>query len=337
MTAVQETSSQVIHGSTRAAFATRLGAAATNPALLSAVTFVVLLQFWSYYNPGGLLIGDMSNLFSLMITLALAGFGTTIVIISGGFDLSVAGVISIANVVVATQMTDSASSAVTVSLVVVAIGLAVGLINGALIAYLEIQSMAATLATYIACTGVALLVLAAPGGVVPATFSDPLSAVVFGVIPAPLFALIALAALWLVLRRTRYGVHLFAVGADEAAAGLSGVRTARTTLVTYALAGVMYSLAGLYYSAVVGTGDPASGQPFVVAAFAAAALGGCSFAGGSGSAIGTIFGAGVLALIPKVLFVLGVASFYTQVVEGAVLVGAVLFALAVSRVARRSS
>lgn len=337
MTAVQEVPTRVAPDSPRTALAARLRAAAMNPALLSAVTFVVLLQVWSYYNPGGLLIGDMSNLFSLMITLALAGFGTTIVIISGGFDLSVAGVISIANVVVATQMTDSAGSVLTISMVVVAIGLAVGLINGFLIAYLHIQSMAATLATYIACTGVALLVLAAPGGMVPAAFSDPLSAVVFGVVPAPLLALIGLGALWIVLRHTRYGVQLFAIGADEPAAGLSGVRTARTTLVTYALAGVMYSLAGLYYSAVVGTGDPASGQPFVVAAFAAAALGGCSFGGGSGSAIGTIFGAGVLALIPKVLFVLGVASFYTQVVEGIVLIGAVLFALTVSRVARRSS
>lgn len=337
MTALQEESPQISASSDRVAVISRLLAAVTSPVLLSAVTFVVLLQIWSYYNPGGLLIGDVNNLFSLTITLALAGFGTTLVIISGGFDLSVAGVISIANVVVATQMTDSAASVVVVSAAVVAIGLAVGLVNGFLVAYLQIQSMAVTLATYIACTGVALLILAAPGGAVPATFSDPLSVVVLGVVPAPLIALLVLAASWLVLRRTRFGVQLFAVGADRTAAELSGVRTARTTLATYALAGVMYSLAGLYYSAVVGTGDPASGQPFVVAAFAAAALGGCSFAGGSGSAIGTIFGAGVLALIPKVLFVLGVASFYTQVVQGAVLIGAVLFALAVSRVAGRSS
>lgn len=337
MTALQEVSTRISASTYRVAIISRLGAAVTSPVLLSAVTFVVLLQIWSYYNPGGLLIGDVNNLFSLTITLALAGFGTTLVIISGGFDLSVAGVISIANVVVATQMTDSDSRVVVVSAAVVAIGLAVGLVNGFLVAYLQIQSMAATLATYIACTGVALLILAAPGGAVPATFSDPLSVVVLGVVPAPLIALLVLAASWLVIRRTRFGVQLFAVGADKTAAELSGVRTARTTLATYALAGVMYSLAGLYYSAVVGTGDPASGQPFVVAAFAAAALGGCSFAGGSGSANGTIFGAGVLALIPKVLFVLGVASFYTQVVQGAVLIGAVLFALAVSRVAGRSS
>lgn len=308
---------------------------AANPTLLSVITFLVLLQIWNYYNIGGLRISDLNNLFSLMITLALAGFGTTIVIISGGFDLSVAGLISVANVVVATQMTGTGANALLVCAAVVVIGLVVGLVNGVLVAYLGIESIAATLATYIALSGVALLVLAAPGGSVPEVFSAPLTAVVFGFLPAPLLTLLVLGALWVGLRRTRFGVQLFAVGADETAAGLSGVRTARVKVLAYTLAGVMYSLAGLYYSAVIGTGDPTSGQPFLVTAFAAAALGGCSFAGGAGSAIGTIFGAGVLALIPKVLFVFGVASFFTQVVQGVVLVLAVLFAIVMARVARR--
>jgi ribose transport system permease protein len=310
---------------------------ASNPTLLSVITFLVLLQIWNYYNIGGLRIADLSNLFSLMITLALAGFGTTIVIIAGGFDLSVAGLVSIANVVVATQMTGGGANAVLVSVAVIGIGLTVGLLNGFLIAYLGIESIAATLATYIASSGVALLILAAPGGSVPQVFSGPLTAVVLGVLPAPLLTLLGLGALWIVLRRTRFGVQIFALGADETAAGLSAVRTRRVKLGAYALAGVMYSLAGLYYSAVIGTGDPTSGTPFLVSAFAAAALGGCSFAGGAGSAIGTIFGAGVLALIPKVLFVFGVASFYTQVVQGVVLVLAVLFAIVVARIARRTA
>lgn len=337
MTTTQEIRSEATAMQTRPRLPAWWKSMLSTPALLSALTFVALLEIWNYYNAGGLLIGDLNNLFSLMITLALAGFGTTVVIISGGFDLSVAGVISIANVVVATGMTGSGGNAVAVSLGVIFIGLLVGLVNGVLIAYLGIQPIAATLATYIACTGIALLVLAAPGGTVPEVFSGPLTAVFLGILPASLVTLVGLVVLWLVLRRTRYGVQVFAVGADETAAGLSGVRTRRIKLQAYVLAGFMYSLAGLYYSAVVGTGDPTSGQPFLVSAFAAAALGGCSFAGGAGSAIGTIFGAGVLALIPKVLFVFGVASFYTQVIQGVVLVAAVLFAIMMSRIAGRPS
>jgi ribose transport system permease protein len=232
-------------------------------------------------------------------------------------------------------MHEDGGNAVAIAVLVAAIGLLIGLVNGYVVAYLGLESIAATLASYITLTGVALVILSAPGGVIPESFSSPLTSLIGGQIPAALIALIALALLWVVIRRTRYGVGLFAIGADESAAAMSGVRTRAVKITTYALAGLMYALAGLYYSAEVGTGDPNAGQPFLLTAFAAAALGGASFAGGRGSVIGTIFGAGVLTLIPKVLFVLGVDSFYTSVVQGIVLVLAVLFALAAAKVVRR--
>lgn len=302
---------------------------------VSAVTFVILLAIWTYYLPGGLTAFQFNDLLGLTITLAFAGFGTTLVIISGGFDLSVAGVISLANVIAATKMAEDGGNWVAIVLLVALIGIVVGLINGYVVAYLGLESIAATLASYIALTGIALVILAAPGGQIPASFSDPLTSLIGGTIPAALIALVVLALIWLWIRRTRYGVGLFAVGADEAAATMSGVHTKIVKVATYAIAGLMYALAGLYYSAEVGTGDPNTGQPFLLTAFAAAALGGASFAGGRGSVIGTIFGAGVLTLIPKVLFVLGVESFYTSVVQGIVLIVAVVFALVAAKAVRR--
>lgn len=297
--------------------------------VMSGIVLLVLLMVWGYYQPGGLTIVEMNGFTTLMTTLALAGFGTTLVVISGGFDLSVAGVISVVNAYVATTMTQD--NVATVIVTVMAIGLAVGLVNGFAVAILRLESLAATLATFIMLAGVALIVLDVPGGNVPASFSDPITTDSGGV-PAALYVLLALAALWILLKRTAFGTGLFALGENEDAARMSGVPTRAVRMGAYALAGVMYALAGLYLSAVTVTGDPNAGTPFLLAAFAAVALGGASLAGGRGSAIGTILGAGVLTVIPKVLFVIGASDFWAGLVQGLVIIAAVLFGLASIRI-----
>jgi len=293
--------------------------------LISALVLVLLLVVWSYYQPGGVGIVEMNDFATLMTTLALAGFGTTLVVISGGFDLSVAGVISVVNAYVATKMQEGNVLAVVIT--VLAIGLGVGLVNGFAVAVLRLESLAATLATFIMLAGVALLVLDIPGGNVPQSFSNPLTTVRGG-IPDALYVLVALGLLWLLLKRTAFGTGLFALGENEDAARMSGVPTRVVTMGAYALAGVFYALAGLYLSAVTVTGDPSAGTPFLLATFAAVALGGASLAGGRGSVIGTILGAGVLTVIPKVLFVLGASDFWAGLVQGLVIIAAVLFGLA---------
>lgn len=296
--------------------------------VMSAVVLVILLMVWGYYQPGGLTIVEINNFSTLMTTLALAAFGTTLVVISGGFDLSIAGVISVVNALVATRMTED--NIVLVCLLMVLIGLAVGLINGFAVAVLGLESIAATLATFIMLAGVALIILDIPGGTVPASFSDSITTAAGGV-PAAVYVLLVLAAFWVLLRRTAFGTGLFAIGENEYAATMSGVRSRAVKMGAYALAGVMYALAGLYLSAVTVTGDPNAGTPFLLSAFAAVALGGASLAGGRGSAIGTILGAGVLTLIPKVLFVIGASDFWAGFVQGLVIIAAVLFGLATAR------
>jgi len=293
--------------------------------VMSVVVLVVLLTVWSYYQPGGLTIVEWTDFSTLMTTLALAGFGTTLVVISGGFDLSVAGVISVVNAYVATRM--SPDNVVKVCVTVVVIGLAIGLLNGFAVAILRLESIAATLATYIMLAGVALLILDAPGGTVPESFSNAITTD-HGGVPDALWVLLGLAVLWVLFRRTKFGTGLFALGENEDAARMSGVPTRVVKMGAYALAGVMYALAGLYLSAVTVTGDPNSGTPFLLATFAAVALGGASLAGGRGSAIGTILGAGVLSVIPKVLFVLGASDFWAGLVQGFVIIAAVLLGLA---------
>lgn len=307
-------------------------ALAGNGAVMSAVTFGVLFFIWFWYSPGGIHTVDINDLSTLTTTLALGAFGTTIVVVVGDFDLSIAGVISVVNAYLAAHLA-SGGGVLPAIVLCLAIGLGVGLINGFLVTVIRVESMAATLATLILLTGVALLILNMPGGTVPTSLSTPLTAVVGGV-PVAAMILAGLAIIWLILRRTTFGVGLFAVGQDEEAARMSGVKTRRTKLIAFVLAGLCYALSGIYLSAVTGTGDPAAGQPFLLQSFVAVALGGASLQGGRGSAVGTVLGALVLTMIPKVLFVLGVADFWSGVIQGCVLVGAVVLGLSAARLAR---
>lgn len=310
-------------------------ALATNSVLLAAVVFLILFMIWTYYLPGGLNAFQIKDLLNLAQALAFASFGATLVLIVGGFDLSVAGLISLVNVLVATQMPSSAGLAFSFAVLLVALGLVVGLINGCLVSFLRLESIATTLATFIILSGLALVLLAAPGGTVPPSFYEPVTGIIGGTIPVALVVLVLLVIIWLVIKRTRFGVNLFAIGADEDAATMNGVRTRAVKVWAFGVAGAMYALAGLSLSAATSTGNPNAGTPFLLTTFAAVALGGTSFAGGKGSAIGSIIGALVLAIIPKVLFVLGIASFSTGLFQGLVMIAAVLLGVATAKLGRK--
>jgi ribose transport system permease protein len=273
----------------------------------------------------------LSDLLNNALPLALAAGGGTLVVLTRGFDLSVAGVISLSNVLIATQIGDGVPGALYGLAIVVVIGLVVGAINGFLIAYVGLQSIASTLATMIVCSGVALLILDAPGGTVPDYVSGNLTGTVFFGIPVALVVIAVLVLVWLIIRRTNWGLSLFATGADPVAATLAGIATRRVTFFAYVTAGIFYGLAGFFLTALNATGAPSSGEPYLLLTFAAIALGGTSFAGGRGGIIGSILAAITLVLLQKVLFAVGVSSFYTGIFQGGVMIGAVLIAATTSR------
>jgi ribose transport system permease protein len=254
--------------------------------------------------------------------LALAAVGETLVVLSGGIDLSVGAIMGLVNVVLATHMTGSGGNDVGWILLTLAIAVGAGLLNGVLVAYLRLQSIIVTIATLFIFSGIALKILDQPGGMVPRNFIDTLTGV--SLIPRALIVVLAAAVIWLALRRTRLGSAIYAVGGDAESAHMSGVPVARTLLATYALAGLFYGLAGIFYTAQTGSGDPRTGTSFLLAAFIAVVLGGTRFGGGEGSAVGSIIGAFIVTTIVAVIFVLGVDTFWTGIVEGVVLAAAVL-------------
>lgn len=285
------------------------------------------------------------------LTLAVAGLGQTLVVLTGGIDLSIGPMVSLTNSVasvVADQGSPRASMALAAVLALL-IGGVGGLINGVLVAYGRLQPIIVTLATASIWGGIALYVRPEPGGFVPPGFTEliagnafddaPLR--LFGLewsrpLPKALFVIGGLVLLWILFRRTRLATRIYAVGSSEGAAYMSGVDVVRAKLWAYTLAGLAAGAAGLVTSAQTATGNALAGNPATLNSIAAVVLGGASLAGGAGSYVGTLAGAYVIAMIPSVLFFYGVSTFYQQLFQGSILLAAVgLGALGVFRIRNR--
>ncbi|MGB3833133.1 MAG: ABC transporter permease [Mesorhizobium sp.] len=300
-----------------------------------AMIYILLYALYAFWQPQALSLYTFTDLVNNSTPLALAAAGETLVVISRGFDLSVAGVVSLTNVLMAVYPLEGPGGAFVSLLMCCAVGGLVGTINGILVARLGLQTIAATLGTMIICQGLALVILDAPGGMVADFVTYTLTDTLFGVVPIAGLFLIAVVVLWLAFRRTDTGIGLYAIGADEQSARFSGVAVSGVRITAFVGAGMLYGVAGFMLSAQTATGNPTAGTPFLMLTFAAVALGGTPLSGGHGSLVGSILGAGTLMLLQKVLFSGGVSSFYTGIFQGFVLVLAIVFGNAVARLLKK--
>src|SRR3954452_13754011 len=284
-------------------------------------------------------------------TLAVASLGQTVVVLTGGIDLSIGPMVSLTNSITSavTDKNSPNSSMVVAAAAALLVGSLGGMINGILVAYGRLQPIIVTLATGSIWTGIALYIRPSPGGFIPLDFSDLLASTAFsdpvplpfglswGVpIPKAAFVLLGLVIFWLLFRRSRLATRIYAVGSSEGASYLSGVNVQRARLAAYTLAGLAAGCAGLVNSAQTSTGNALSGTAFTLNSIAAVVLGGASLAGGAGSYLGTLAGAYVIAVIPSVLQFYGVSSFYKDLVQGSILLFAVsLGAIGLLRVRNR--
>lgn len=314
----------------------RWRAALGNQPAMAAVLLALLYAVYVSRDPGALSLLGSTNLVNDMVVLGVLSAGLTIVLLTGGFDLSAVGIVALTNVVAATLALQGSGGAWMTLGLLLLIGALVGAVNGTLVTVFRLQPLATTLATMTVCAGLALLIMPAPGGQVADTIAYGLTGTL-GPLPVGLIVLAGVLLLWWVLRRTPFGLSLYAIGTDETSARLSGVNVARTRLVAYVLAGGLYGLAGFMLSAVTGAGDPRLSSPLLLLAFAAVAIGGTSFAGGQGGVYGSVIGAAVLAVMQKMLFVLGASAFYTSIFQGAIMILAVLFSSAAALLATRTS
>lgn len=298
-------------------------------AIVAIGVFVLMLAVLQLITGQGISYFDISSITSGATTLALAAIGETLVVLAGGLDLSAGAVVSLVNVILVTQLGNSELGSIEFTLVAVAlalgVGTAFGAVNGFLVAYLRLQSIVVTLATMFIAQGLALLILKFPGGEMPLDFSLVFTGdVIRDAFPAPVLVLLIAVALWLFLRNTRYGTAIYAIGADAESAASNGIDVRFTRFLTFTFAGTAYGAAGLFITANIGGGDPLIGSKMLLQIFAAVVLGGTLMGGGRGGCVGTIFGALTLTILVNIFLVIGLRTYYTPVVEGVILILAVL-------------
>lgn len=297
------------------------------------VLYVVLFVLKEGRAPGNF---ELTTTVNNTMSVVLAALGQTMVVLTGGIDLSVGGVVDLTNSVAAQMMHDSAASMLLVSLLVLLIGAGAGLINGLLVAVGRLQPIVVTLATLAIWQGVALLALPSPGGAIPPTFSNLLSGTIPALanLPCGLVVLAALVLFWFLLRRTSFLVALYAIGNDARAARANGTPVLLAKVGAYTLGGALSGAAGLYFAAVTTSGDATSGTPMTLTSIAAVVLGGVSLFGGRGSAMGTVAGAFILTLILNVLFFANVNPQLQDLFTGLFLILAVVASTLVRRLAQ---
>jgi ribose transport system permease protein len=297
------------------------------PVAIAVTLFIVMVIF------EGTVSGSvLQSVLETTMPLILVGFGQTLVVLTGGIDLSVGGIFSLSTALLATKMTHNADLLLWLPLVML-IGVAGGVVNGLLIVRTRIQPFIVTLASWSVFDGLALLALPTEGGSVAPGLTSFLSGSVG--IPKAVIILAILIAAWVIFRRTRFGMSVFAVGSSEASAHLNGLPVQRTKVIVYALSGLLASLGAIYYVGVLAlSGSPVAGDPFILQSVAAVVIGGTALAGGRGSFIATVLGALSLSFIAEIVFFAGAQSFWSQFIQGLLVLAAVLLFAVVELVIR---
>ena len=303
------------------------------PFLVACLMLAVIIALYGSLQHGVFSLEELNLDTTATLTLLLAATGQTIVLIRGGIDLSIGGMISFGTVIAATQFGGDPGSVLLWSAIILAIGFAVGALNGFLISALRLQPFLITLATWSILSGAALMVLPTDGGQVPGFWSGFGSAEFLG-LASPVWMLAVLLLFWFWFRNTRLGTSIQATGSNEKSAFLSGVSITRINIITYGLSGLFAAAAALYLTTQTGAGSPTIGKDYILPSVAAAVIGGVSLFGGRGSLTGTVIGAFILTIIGNLVFVLHISSYWQPVASGVILLLAVLASSIAEKAAR---
>jgi ribose transport system permease protein len=297
-----------------------LDRAGTLLGLFAVALLFAILVGWQFFEPANLELMARQT-----AIVCMAALGMTVVIVAGGIDLSVGSVIALSTVVIALLLRANVSP-VLAALGAVAATAVCGLVNGILITQLKVVPFIVTLGTLLVVRGAAKGLADERRIEAPATWLNDLLRVPegSGILPPGLWMVILLAIVMAgVLRYTRFGRHVFAIGSNERMARLCGVAITRTKIVVYALTAACAGLAGLLQFAKLSVGDPTVAVGTELDVIAAVIIGGGSLSGGRGTIAGTVIGAAIMTIIQIGCSQKGLANWVQQIVTGGIIVVAV--------------
>ncbi|NRA19831.1 MAG: ABC transporter permease [Oceanospirillaceae bacterium] len=286
----------------------------------------LILMVFALGSIGSERFATLANIFNVqdqLVVLAIIALAQTLVILSGGIDLSFAGMLGLLCVFFAgfnAQDTQTLALAIAATL---ALGAFLGGINGVITAYVGVHPFIVTLGTSTVLTGLALLHSNQPSGSVALFFEDVVYARIAGVPCGFIFVICLYALTAFMLWRSNFGIRLYAIGNNEVAAQISGVPVKQTKVLVYAVSGLLAALAAIYMVGRFGVGDPRAGVGFDLRSITPVIVGGTLLAGGFGGVLGTALAVILLSLLANALNLMNVSSFYQWIVEGLIIICAV--------------
>jgi len=288
------------------------------------LALLALLVAASLLSPYFLELRNIMNVLRGASVLCIVAVGMTLVILSRGVDLSAGSILGMAGATLALVAAVDPAVGVVVAL---AVGAAVGLVNGVLIAWVGLQPFIATLATLIAVRGLVYIVSDGANIIVrdPPSWFEAIGSGHLGSVPVPILIAAAVVIVFVfVLTQTSFGRHVYAVGANEEAARLYGVNVRRVKILVYVISGMLAALASVIQVSRLTVAEPNAGQLVELDAIAATLIGGTTFDGGVGGIPGTVLGVLILAVLGNLLNLKGVSPFVQMVLQGAIIVIAVV-------------
>mgnify|MGYP000709897222 CR=1 FL=1 len=285
------------------------------------LVLVIVLSFASEYF---LTVNNLLNVLRQVSIIGIVAYGMTFVILSGGIDLSVGSVLALSSAITAGVMSSTHSIALAI-LAGLVTGALLGTFTGVLVSKAKMPAFIVTLAMMSIGRGLTLIYTG--GRPISEGFTDLFNYIgggYVGPIPFPVILLLVLLGIgYLVLNNTPYGRYVYALGGNEDATRLSGINTDKIKMTVYTISGIMAAVSGIVLASRLGSAQPQAGLGYELDAIATVVLGGTSLAGGSGGIVGTLMGALIIGVLNNGMTLLGVSSFFQQVVKGLVILLAV--------------
>ena len=292
--------------------------------LLALIGVMIII---SIVNINFLSFNNIMNLLLQVSTNGFIAFGMTFVILTAGIDLSVGSILALSGALTAGLIGAGVPTPLAIIGALV-IGAFLGALNGVLVSYGKLAPFIVTLATMTIFRGFTL-VYTNGNPIVKKLGADDLFSFLgqddlFGIPFPAILMFIVFVFLYILLHKTAFGKSVYAIGGNEKAAYISGVKLNKTKIIIYTISGIMAALSGLIVTSQLSSATPTAGTSYEMDAIASVVLGGTSLMGGKGRLVGTLYGALLIGVINNGLNIIGVSSFWQQVVKGLVILVAVL-------------